>query len=236
MKPSQNQKTGETYNRYKIILTIILIVFALLFIIQRSYYKQKQIEMLEQIEEIEMQLDYCKHGAEDIYDKIQMSFKNKDYNDCKKLFVEMKTNYYNSKIFDDVNEIYQKVIEIEDKIKEEYSVKKEIEQAEIRERLKKVYIYVQAQAYSDGIISCNLYLYDPSEQQYRFDRGFLSYKVYDYRDDLFASNDSIYFSGFSKSIFIDIPIGKYISKASTIEFEYITAKNNKFKSKRVEID
>jgi hypothetical protein len=231
------QKIEKNFDRFKIISFIVFFAFVIIIIIQIDNYLHKKAKLLAEIEEFEKQLDYYKYGAEDIYEQIQLSFKNKDYNTCKDLYIEMKTNHFDSKYFDSLNIVYLKVLDIEERINNEYQLQKEKEDAIIRERMKTVYIYAQAQAYSDGVLSCNLYLYDSSEQQYSFEDGFLSFKIYDYRNDLFASDDSIGFSGYTRSIFLDIPIGKYINNTSTIKFEYITINNNyKFKSKKIRID
>jgi len=90
-----------------IILSVILVTLL------GCVSKQRETELLKKIVELENQLDECRYGAEKIHAKMKLSYEQKDYKTCKKLYKEMEQRHSDSELFSEVKTIYDKVVKAE---------------------------------------------------------------------------------------------------------------------------
>jgi len=90
-----------------IILSVILVTLL------GCVNKQRETELLKKIAELENQLDECRYGAEKIHTKMKLSYEQKDYKTCKKLYKEMEQRHLDSELFSEVEAIYDKVVKAE---------------------------------------------------------------------------------------------------------------------------
>jgi hypothetical protein len=74
---------------------------------------EKESQFQNRITELEQQLDECQNGADKIYAKIKLSFDKNDFNECKNYYQEMKERHPDSKLFGEVQSIYDKIIKEE---------------------------------------------------------------------------------------------------------------------------
>ncbi|MBW2602685.1 MAG: hypothetical protein JRE28_00005 [Deltaproteobacteria bacterium] len=75
--------------------------------------KQREMELLEKIENLESQLDECQNAAEKIHAKMKLSYEQKDFPSCKNLYREMEQKHPDSKLFAEVKSIYEKIVKDE---------------------------------------------------------------------------------------------------------------------------
>jgi hypothetical protein len=90
-----------------IVLSVILVV--LLSCVSR----QREAELLKEIAKLESQLDECQNGAEKIHAKMKLSYGQKDFNTCKKLYKEMEQRHPESELFPEVKALYDEVVKAE---------------------------------------------------------------------------------------------------------------------------
>lgn len=181
-----------------------------------------------------------KRSPEIIYTDIKKALADEFPGTCKILFNEMQTDYPNSILFDSVKIIYDSAMNIVQLKKEEARKKRKIYEAKKKKETKQVkqskYLKVFAQAYSDGILSCNVYLTDKSGNIHYLNANSISYSIYDFNNNRIKPIGNISKSNTSDGLFIDIPLGTNVFKAKSISFIISTSQGITYKSNNVSID
>jgi len=112
----------------------------------------------------------------------------------------------------------------------------EMRKNEKRKEIGKPFLRVDAQKFSDGVISCNLYLIDKNENSFTFENGMLLYYIYDYAGNKILTGSNSDIANVGKALYIDIPVGYSIVNASKIKFIYAPYSGEKVVSERVVIE
>lgn len=181
-----------------------------------------------------------KRSPEIIYTEIRKALTDEFPGTCKILFNEMQTDYPNSILFDSVKIIYDSAMSIVQLKKEEARKKRKIYEANKKKETKQVkqskFLKVFAQAYSDGILSCNVYLTDKSGNIHYLNANSISYSIYDFHNNRIKPIGNISKSNTNAGLYIDIPLGTNIFNAKSISFVVKTTNGVTYKSNSVSID
>jgi len=181
-----------------------------------------------------------KRSPEIIYTEIKKALADEFPGNCKILFSEMQTDFPNSILFDSVKIIYDSAMNIVQLKKEEARKKRKIYEANKKKETKQVkqkkFLNVFAQAYSDGILSCNVYLTDKNGSIHFLNANSISYNIYDFHNNKIKPIGNISKSNTSDGLFIDIPLGTNVFKAKSISFIISTSQGVTYKSNNVSID
>ncbi len=181
-----------------------------------------------------------KRSPEIIYTEIKKAMIDGFPETCKILFNKMQTDYPNSILFDSVKIIYDSAMNIVQLKKEEAQEKRKLYEATQTKETKQVkqskFLTVFAQAYSDGILSCNVYLADKSGNIHYLDANSIIYTIYDFNNNRIKPIGKISKSITSDGIYIDIPLGTNAFKAKSISFVITTSQGVTYKSNSVSID
>jgi hypothetical protein len=100
--------------------------------------KEENKKLQSNLADVKQELDECKHGAEKLHAKMKRDFENENFSSCKSIFSEMENRHPDSELFSEVKSIYDKVIAIEKKRKEEARLKAEREKQEKLKALNKL--------------------------------------------------------------------------------------------------
>lgn len=112
-----------------------------------------------------------------------------------------------------------------------------LEEEERKKFRESLYLKVYAQAYPDGILSCNVFLADPNGNTYPMVGGEFDYNVYDINGSIIRPYTNISVSALIDAIYVDIPLGRGpLRRAKFVEFEYINSRGETFKSSRTPIE
>ena len=217
-------------------LAIILIsIFVIIVILGsnkdgRDFKEQKTT--IEKNEEI--------RGPEIIYTEIRKALIREDTKTCETLYNEMLTKYPNSALFESVAKTYESALHINQIRETKASEKSESNNTnKIKEKTNTVNIKTLkafAQAYNDGVLSCNVYLVDKSGNISYLDATSISYNIYSFQNSRINPTGNASTSNTNSGLFIDIPLGTRIFEAKTISFVIKTSKGVSYKSNSVSIE
>jgi predicted nucleic acid-binding Zn ribbon protein len=248
IKPSPEQKTtsntttdnineSKEFTKQQINWFIGIVIFIVIIILLIGNYKPS-VPYIDNKPIIEK--EQKKRSPEIIYTKIKKALADDFPGTCKILFNEMQTDYPNSILFDSVKIIYDSAMNIVQLKKEEARKKRKIYEATKKKETKQVkqskFLKVFAQAYSDGILSCNVYLTDKSGDIHYLNANSISYSIYDFHNNRIKPTGNISKSNTSDGLFIDIPLGTNVFKAKSISFVISTSQGVTYKSNNVSID
>jgi predicted RNA-binding Zn-ribbon protein involved in translation (DUF1610 family) len=217
---------------------IIIFVVILIAVFAGILYEPSGIN--KKVEKPFIEKHEIKRSPEIIYSEIKKAVTDEYPGTCKNLFNEMKTDHPNSILFDSVKIIYDSAMQIVQLKKEEARKKRKIYEANKQKEKKQVksskYLKVYAQAYSDGILSCNVYLADKSGNIHYLNANSISYSIYDFHNNRIKPTGNISKSNTSDGLYIDIPLGTNVFKAKSISFVIKTTNGITYKSNSVSID
>jgi len=91
----------------------MIILLVVLLNLMGCVSKQRETDLIEKIAKLESLLDDCQYGAEKIYAKMKLSYDQKDFQTCKKLYKEMEQRHPDSELFPEVKTIYDKIVKAE---------------------------------------------------------------------------------------------------------------------------
>jgi hypothetical protein len=248
INPIQEQKTTsntttDNNNEYKeftkkqIIWFIGILIFIALTLLFIGNYNisvpYKDIKPIVEKEE-------NKRSPEIIYTEIKKALADDLPGTCEILYREMQNDYPSSILFDSVKIIFDSAMNIIQLKENEAQAKREMYEATQKNETKQVkqskFLKVFAQAYSDGILSCNVYLTDKSSNFHYLDAYSISYSIYDFQNNRIKPIGSISKSNTIDGLFIDIPLGTNVFKAKSISFVITTSQGVTYKSNNVSID
>ena len=236
-KTSDNTNESTEFTKRQINWFIGIVIFIVIIILLIGNYKPS-VPYSNNKPIIEKQEK--KRSPEIIYTDIKKALADEFPRTCKILFNEMQTDYPNSILFDSVKIIYDSAMNIVQLKNEEARKKRKIYETNKKKETKQVkpskYLKVFAQAYSDGILSCNVYLTDKSGNIHYLSANSISYNIYDFNNNRIKPIGNISKSNTSDGLFIDIPLGTNVFKAKTISFIINTSQGVTYKSNNVSID
>jgi DNA-directed RNA polymerase subunit RPC12/RpoP len=234
---TDNVNESKVYTKQQINWFIGIVIFIVIIILLIGNYKPS-IPYKDKKSIIEK--EEKKRSPEIIYSEIKKALADDFPGTCKILFNEMQTDYPNSILFDSVKIIYDSAMNIVQLKKEEARKKRKIYEATEKKESKQVkqskFLKVFAQAYSDGILSCNVYLTDKSGNIHYLNANSISYSIYDFHNNRIKPIGNISKSNTSDGLFIDIPLGTNVFKAKSISFVISTSQGVTYKSNNVSID
>lgn len=224
-----------------IIFVIILIgVFAGIFHKPNGMHKKIEKSIIEKHE--------IERNPKLIYSEIKKALTDEYPGICENLFNEMQAFYSNSILFDSVKIIYdsamnivQLKIEETRKNREKYRSKelkksksKELKKFKSKESTK--CLYGEAGVYSDGVLSCNIYLYsNDGKKKYYLDATSISYKVLNSYGSQIMPIKEITTSKTKSGLFIDIPLGNRIYQVKSVSFVITTSSGATYKLNNLNI-
>jgi hypothetical protein len=124
--------------------------------------------------------------------------------------------------------------------KEEARKKREEYEAQELKRIKFIesnsYIHGDAAAYSDGGLSCNIYLFSKDgEKQYYLDAKNITYSVYSTTGSIINPIGKITYANTKYGLYIDIPLGRRIFEAKLVTFNITTSTGKTYKLRKLPI-
>ncbi len=234
---TDNVNESKEFTKQQINWFIGIVIFIVIIILLIGNYKPS-IPYKDNKPIIEKEEN--KRSPEIIYSEIKKALADDFPGTCKILFNEMQTDYPNSILFDSVKIIYDSAMNIVQLKIEEARNKRKIYEATKKKETKQVkqskFLKVFAQAYSDGILSCNVYLTDKSGNIHYLNANSISYSIYDFHNNRIKPIGNISKSNTSDGLFIDIPLGTNVFKAKSISFVISTSQGVTYKSNNVSID
>ncbi|NLN94933.1 MAG: hypothetical protein GX128_02040 [Bacteroidales bacterium] len=229
-------------------MRIILILIAIVVSLISCGDSKKEEALYNQINELELKLDYYRNGVERIYTNINNCIDQEQTEQAKELIHELEENFSYCNIFHKIDSIKNIIRLIELRNFEAHPIRAEKEEIKVEEKTrideeeqktfaKSLFLKVYAQAYSDGYLSCNIFLADLKGNTYSMIGGELDYKVYDITGSIIKTYANSNITTVGDAIYIDIPLGiSALSRARFVEFEYINYKGETFKSSKTAIE
>ncbi len=223
----------KKYPNFKYVLaisiTFLVIYFVVLFnksVDTNNVYEPTSVEKIRK--------------SEIIYKEIKIAFSNEFFDKCETLYKEMQLNYSSYILFDSVKLIYDSAMIKKAQVrKEKVNKLREHTKANSTKNIahKKINksLNVSAQAYPDGILSCNVYLVDKNGNIYYLDASSISYTIYS-SSGLLNATGKVTTSNTNSGLYIDIPLGTHIFEAKSIKFIINTNSGAIYKSNKVFID
>jgi len=98
--------------------------------------KERERELLERIDTLQIQLDDCKNGAEPLHAKMLLEYEQKKYETCKVIYRQMAELHPQSDLFPGVKKLYAKVIAEQEALAERERLAAEELVREAAEKLK----------------------------------------------------------------------------------------------------
>lgn len=99
--------------------------------------KNRETELLEQINVLKKQLDDCENGAEKIHAKFKLAYENNDFLLCKQLYAEMEKRHIDSNLFLEVKEGHDKIIKVENEKAKKEKLLAEAHEKELKQKAEK---------------------------------------------------------------------------------------------------
>jgi len=233
--PINSDKPIELTKQQTIWLTGI-VIFSIIIILMIGNNRSKVTYTKDK--KLEIKRKEAKRNSEIIYTEIKKALKDSSYLTCENLFYKMQKDYPDSPLFEKVKGIYDSALfQLNKKTnvkKNDNKISKRPKNASKELKIKKI-VNVEAQAYSDGIISCNVYLNDLSGRSYYLDAKSLSVKIYGVNGFMNPTGE-ITTKNTNLGLYIDIPMGSKVFLAKSISLVVTTREGTTYESGWVQID